>query len=629
MRADFHLLRRSALGVCGAALLGFSLGGCVSTHKPRFWDQQDVKNSPDAATSPTAATASTDPAAAAKPAPTVVAADHATTTDASGHVESSDFADSTPSAPGAQAPAATNSQPPAPPKPASGSGDDIASNNPPAASADAFDDPKPAAAPAPTKSDAMPGASNSLTDSATPVFGGPSPRASTPDAGSKASGTTSIVSSAPGARNANPFADTDDPVFVGKGQGQPATPPAPPQAAAVPDAVATSPPATPQQSDLFETAPQAGPTQTPKSNVTVSEKGRAAADPFADSQPIAASQPPVAPAPMASEGPNCAAPAPTMPPASAESLPATPAPNQALTPVAKVPARAPASTEQAVDFEPVVTIPQASRNVVPISKSSVAAKPESTSGNSKPAIQETPDLAAKEPEWTPATGIARPAKVSDAMIIDSGTVRGRFTGIEHSKAKTSRTPAARVDEVPSQPTMQPVASPKADVAPPTPPAATPAPPTESVPNLETQGAFAPAAPNVPAVGQTAHEPARQPLSGVVNAVAQQVSPAAVADPFALEQAVETSAASPSKSPEPHALAGVSAAQEVDPFGQPSLLDSHETPSAESTAIAPIPTHRWPSAGSEIAFIIGLTVGLSAGLLVWLRSRLRKAHVPTV
>jgi hypothetical protein len=628
MRADFHLLRQSALGVCGAALLGFSLGGCVSTHKPRFWDQQDVKNSPDATNSPTAATAATDPAAAAKPAPTVVAADHATTSDASGHVESSDFADSTPSAPGAQNPAASSSQPTAPPKPASGSGDDIASNGPPAASADAFGDPKPAAAPAPKNSDVMPGASDSFTDSATPVLAGPSPSAKTPvpDAGSKASGTTSIVSSSPGARNANPFADADDPVFVGKGQGHPAAPPAPPQA---PDAVASSPPAVPQQSDLFETAPQAGPTPTPKSTVALSDKGRNAADPFAESQPITAPKAPVAPAPMAAEGPNCAAPAPTMPPASAESLPATSAPKQASTPVAQVPSRAPASTEQAVDFEPVVTIPQASRNVVPTSRSGVAAKPETMSGISKPAIQETPNLESKEPEWTPASGIARPANVSDAMILDSGSVRGRFTGIERPKAKTSRSPAAPLKEVPSQPTTQPIASPQATEAPPTPPAATPAPPTESVPNLETEGAFAPASPNVPAVGQTTHEPAHKPLSGVVNAVAQQVSPAAVADPFALEQAVETSATSPSKPPEPHALASVSAAQEVDPFGQPSLLDSHETPSAESTAMAPIQAHRWPTAGSEIAFIIGLTVGLSAGLLVWLRSRLRKADVPNV
>ncbi len=142
----------------------------------------------------------------------------------------------------------------------------------------------------------------------------------------------------------------------------------------------------------------------------MSEQGRAAADPFADSQLIAAPKAPVAPAPMAVDGPNCAAPGPTpnVPRASADILPATPAEKQASTPVAKAPSRAPASTEQAADFEPVVPIPQVSRDVVPTSKSSVAAKPETTSGNPKPAIKETPDLEAKEPEWTPASGMRAP-----------------------------------------------------------------------------------------------------------------------------------------------------------------------------------------------------------------------------
>ncbi len=115
----------------------------------------------------------------------------------------------------------------------------------------------------------------------------------------------------------------------------------------------------------------------------------------------------------------------------------------------------------------------------------------------------------------------------------------------------------------------------------------------------------------------------------MNAVAQQVSPAAVADPFALEQTVETSAATPSKPREPHTLASVNAAQELDPFGEPSLLESHDVPLAEATAVASVRAHHWSSLGSEIAFVIGLAVGLSTGLLVWLRSRLRKVQVPNV
>src|SRR5579871_1285051 len=99
MKADLHLLRRSALGVCGAAFLGFTLGGCVSTHKPRFWDQQDVKNTPDAASPKTAAARPADPKAPKPPATVVVAADHTATADSSGHVSSSDFDDSPPAAP--------------------------------------------------------------------------------------------------------------------------------------------------------------------------------------------------------------------------------------------------------------------------------------------------------------------------------------------------------------------------------------------------------------------------------------------------------------------------------------------------------------------------------------------------
>jgi hypothetical protein len=131
---------------------------------------------------------------------------------------------------------------------------------------------------------------------------------------------------------------------------------------------------------------------------------------------------------------------------------------------------------------------------------------------------------------------------------------------------------------------------------------------------------------VPAAGQTSHEPIHKPLSGVVNAVAQQVSPAAGADPFALEQAAEANVVDPSKSQKPHTLASANLAQELDPFGEPSLLGSSQAPSAESTSVAPIQAHARPPLRSEIAFVVGLAIGLSAGLVVWLRSRLRKAHV---
>ncbi len=275
-------------------------------------------------------------------------------------------------------------------------------------------------------------------------------------------------------------------------------------------------------------------------------------------------------------------------------------------------------------------MPQAGKDVVPTSKSVVANKSEPPTSVVKPAIQDGPSLEAKEPEWTPASGSARPANVSDAMILDSNSVRGRYTGIEHLKAKVKR-PAPQ-EETPSTPDSPPVPSPKEPVTPPAqsapaPVAApAPAPQTEGAPNLDADGPFGSASPNLPAAGQTSHEPTQKPLSGVVNAVAQQVSPAPVADPFALEQAAEANVADPSQSPKPHALASANLSQELDPFGEPSLLGSNQAPTAESTAVAPIQAHAWPALRSELAFIIGLAVGLSAGLVVWLRSRLRKAHV---
>ena len=100
MNVDFRLYRRIARGACSAALIGSLLGGCASTHKPRFWDKEDGTTVADAnGTQPNAnptATASTP--AAAVVAPTVVAADHTTPADpASGPVSAFDFPDASPS----------------------------------------------------------------------------------------------------------------------------------------------------------------------------------------------------------------------------------------------------------------------------------------------------------------------------------------------------------------------------------------------------------------------------------------------------------------------------------------------------------------------------------------------------
>lgn len=603
MRADFHLLRRSALGVCGAALLGISLGGCVSTHKPRFWDQQDVKNSPDAGNSQTAAASPTD-ASTAKPAPTVVAADHTIATDSSGHVSSSDFTDATPPAPVAQNAVAPGSQPTAPPSPAGAGTDALAPSAPPTPTADAFDGPKPSAA-APTKSTGAPTATDPFADSVASAPAAPSQPSALPTPAVPASGrkdaSTAVIVSSTGTHSADPFADSDNPVFVGKGPAQ-ATPPASPQAA-------ESAP-----------APPANTAAPPKNNVALNVNRRDGVDPFAETQPTAAPTPPAAPVTADAASPSCAAPVPSTPPAATASS----------TPLVQVPSRAPASTDPAADFETTITVPPVSKDpiskqIVPTSKTIVTSKPESVSSAAKPAVHEAPSLDAKELEWTRAPGLDRPANVGDAMILDSNSVRGRYTGIAHPEAKAA--PVAQ-SETPKTSTSQPVPSPKVPVTPPPAiPAATPAPQPESAPNLDTDGPFAPSPPNVPAAGQTSHEPVHKPLSGVVNAVAQQVTPAPAADPFALEQAGEQNVAEPSPSPKPHTLASVNVAQELDPFGEPSLLAPKESVSPVSVVAAPVPSHAWPVGRAGIAFVIGLTVGLSAGLLVWLRSRLRKVRVP--
>jgi hypothetical protein len=652
MRADFHLLRQSALGVCGAAFLGFALGGCASSNKPRFWDQQDVKTSADPFSSQIAVTSPTDPAAV-KPASTVVAADHTTTPDSSGHVAASDFADAPPTPPAAQNPASADSQPPAPPTSAASGTQSVVPSATPTTSADGFDEPKTSAS-APAKTNSPPGANGLFADPivATPAAQIVAPASPRPAAPISESGTssTAVAPAAPSGRSADAFAETGNSVFAGKGQAQPAVPPAAPQSTASSEMLPPSrpnpidaQPAAPPSAEMVSIPPAAAAAPASKSEVAVNASRHDGVDPFAETQPSASTKPAAAPVTAtpvtaAIVEPNCSAPAASMPAAAADAMPATPATTQQSgAPAAKAPSHAPASAEQAADFETPITVPQVAKQVVATSKSTVESKPAAVTTNAKSAFDDAPSLDGKDMEWTRTPGADRKANVADAMIIDSTSVRGRYTGIDHPKKSKIAKPATQ-SEVTSQPASQPTTPAKLPATPPAPvaappvasPAPMPTPPSqpESAPNLETDGAFAPSTPSVPAAGQTSHEPVHKPLSGVVNAVAQQVSPPAGADPFALEQA-EASAVESSKSPKPHALASVNVAQEMDPFGEPSLLGANQTLSAESTAVAPIATHAWPAIRSEIAFVIGLAVGLSTALVVWLRSRLRKVEVPNV
>jgi len=113
MNVDFRFLRQTALGVCGVALLGFLFGGCVSLHKPRFWDKDDATaaSTSGGSGSQKDKKPSTDPAASTKAAPTVVAVDHSTSDDPTGHVSVFDFSDPSPTASSRQNASASVLQP--------------------------------------------------------------------------------------------------------------------------------------------------------------------------------------------------------------------------------------------------------------------------------------------------------------------------------------------------------------------------------------------------------------------------------------------------------------------------------------------------------------------------------------
>jgi hypothetical protein len=327
----------------------------------------------------------------------------------------------------------------------------------------------------------------------------------------------------------------------------------------------------------------------------------------------------------AEDKPSCAAPAPSQnyatgvatPETSAQSPVGNPATSAAL-----VPTRAPASTEQVTDLVVPASDPQVSQMVIPAVKSAaprVDSKPSVAKASAHAAQQPTSD----EPQWTHAALREADATVTDSMILDSNSVRGRFTGTD--RATGSPAHLSPVEETPHkrvpQPIPQPAASPVQQGPSPQPIAA---PQTEPLSRSEADDPFATASTELSDAGQTAHEPTAKSLSGVVNAIAQQDSPSPAADPFALEQTVDTSVADQIHVKTAHASARADAPQAFDPFDAPNTLSSSEVSVADSS-VTPTIGHFAGRFHSETWFAFGLAAGLIASLIMWLRSRPKNNH----
>ena len=196
------------------------------------------------------------------------------------------------------------------------------------------------------------------------------------------------------------------------------------------------------------------------------------------------------------------------------------------------------------------------------------------------------------------------------MICDSKSVRGRFTGIGHSTGEAAH--HAPPKEAPRKPPAPPVPMSRADAAAPNSPASEDA-------NVAA-----------PQTATAATAPPAKPLSGVVNAIAHQIGHGPVADPFVLEQTVDSSAAD-SGTLDPVDIAATRSPQRADTprafHPDEASVDTGSTEFvAEAATIAPNPPHEETPTHPETWFAIGIGVGLAASLAVWLRLRPKNEHV---
>jgi hypothetical protein len=377
---------------------------------------------------------------------------------------------------------------------------------------------------------------------------------------------------------------------------------------ASPEPIASSQPAPlADAAPALPAAPQAAPT------VAAADSHKNAVDPFVDSNMSATPAAPPAPVHAADDKPSCAAPAPSQNYATGVSAPGTSTVGNA----AAAPSRAPGSTEQVNDLVVPPNDPQAAEMVIPAVKTA-APKVDTKPSVATASAHTAEPTAGEEPQWTHAALQATDATVTDSMILDSNAVRGRFTGAERASALTHPSPVLETPDNPvPRPIPQPLALPVHSA--PSPPQPVAPPKTEPLSRSESDDPFATAASESVAAGQTEHEPVPKSLSGVVNAVAQQDGPPPAADPFALEQTVDTSAADSIHVKAARSTAKSEAPQAFDPFDAPGAATSSQVLVADSSAAPTVGHFAW-RIRSESCFAMGLAAGLIGSLIVWLRSR---------
>jgi hypothetical protein len=281
----------------------------------------------------------------------------------------------------------------------------------------------------------------------------------------------------------------------------------------------------------------------------------------------------------------------------ADAPPAKPAVSEAW---ATVPA--PASSEQvtstnALDASPETPQPDIRRTARP-----AVPKVEPVPAAEESVAQHEETIRRHEPTPPPAvrTTASEGAGVPNPMICDSKSVRGRFTGADASAGKAvHQSPPKDAQSKPS-PNGVPMSCTDADP-------------------------FCPqAGQDEDASSHAAQGP--KPLGRVVNAVAHRIGKASVADPFALEQAVDTSAVDPisigdgrTQPPNTQGPRPFSAEQTGDGSASAELM-------AVDTTVAPDPPREETRINRETWFGVGIGVGLAASLALWLRSRPKNERV---
>ena len=329
--------------------------------------------------------------------------------------------------------------------------------------------------------------------------------------------------------------------------------------------------------------------------------------------PTASAAPKAPVAPIAVDAgenmPSCAAPAASMPCAAASgdstkmTKAATWQPIRAPAAVEQGPV--PAAAEQVAATEAPASTAEVPQVVIPTVKKPAVAKSERTLPGAKAPIPELESALGHEPELPHAAVPNADAAIAKSMICDSNSVRGRFTGAGHTAGQAERPspapPAKAVFRNPPPPEKK-TPLPQAAAVPPRP---------QAVREVKPAGRISKAS---------------KPASGVVNAVAQQVGHLPAADPFALEQTVESSPVDPtgngeSHLPPPSDTPGPFHADDAFVVAAPAGLP------AADTAVAPEPPREhWPRVRPETWFAIGMGAGLAASFALWLRSRPRKDHV---